>query len=67
LKKDEDNEMLLSYHKRILIVSDGIVNADGKIKKISANKNENPTADTHLNSFRYDVHDFFGDIRGPTR
>lgn len=52
--------MILNNHKRILILSDGEIKSDGKIVK--SNK-----ANVHINSFRYDIHDFFGDIRGSTR
>ena len=50
----------MNNHKRIMIVRDGRVYADGNIQK---KKN----ADIFIDSFRYDIHDFFGDIRGSTR
>lgn len=36
------------------------MNADGKIQK-------KYDADIFIDSFRYDIHDFFADIRGSTR
>ncbi len=52
--------MILNCHKRILIVSDGKISPDGVI-------NKSIRANIHINSFKYDIHDFFYDIRGTTR
>lgn len=60
LKKDEKNQNILNNHRRILIVSDGVVTKDGTITKSTK-------ADAHIESYRYDIHDLFGDIRGTTR
>lgn len=50
----------MNSHKRILIISDGKVIDNGTINKSKA-------ANVHINSFKYDIHDSFGDIRGQTR
>lgn len=60
LKKDQKNQNILNNHRRILIVSDGDVNKNGEIAKPAK-------AEEHIKSYRYDIHDSFGDIRGSTR
>lgn len=41
-------------------MTEGSVKMDGKIKK-------SDNALTHIKSYKYDIHDFFGDIRGIDR
>lgn len=60
LRKDDANQMIMNSHKRIVIVSDGKISGDGKIRK-------SKKANVHIGSFKYDIHDSFGDIRGQTR
>jgi hypothetical protein len=60
IEKGYKKSMILNNHKRIMVVSDGIIHRDGKIEC----ENE---SNIHINSFRYDIHDFFNDIRGTTR
>ena len=60
LKKDDNNQMVLNNHKRILLVSDGKVKNNGVIDK-------QKSSNIHIDSYKYDVHDFFGDLRGTNR
>lgn len=43
-----------------MLVSDGKIKYDGRIEK-------NDEALHHWNFYKYDIHDFFGDIRGLNR
>lgn len=60
LRKHSKNQTLLNSHKRIVVISEGEVKYGGKIKKIDK-------ADRQISSFKYEIHDFFGDLRGATR
>ena len=43
-----------------MILSDGKIRENGKITK-------DKEADIHICAYKYDIHDFFGDIRGGNR
>ena len=51
--------MLLNSHKRIVLIS------DGRIEEGAIIKPRGP--DEYIETFKYDIHDFFGDMRGMTR
>lgn len=50
----------MNSHKRIILLSSGKVESDGKIHKSTK-------ADVHIKSFKYEIHDFFHDFRGMNR
>lgn len=60
LKKDRECQVVSNHHTRILIVSDGKISKNGDLSK-------NNKADCLISYFKYDIHDFFNDIRGNTR
>ncbi len=50
----------MNSDRRICVISSGRVDLGGKIHK-------SPFANIHLDSYKYEIHDFFGDIRGSSR